>query len=101
MTLGQRIDRQIVYGLLGVTMLLALVLLFRRPRAAKPAVAPVMRVAAPARHDHPMLDEQEGDEINGDDEVEAHDMFRRVRDVVEENPEEAARVLRNWIYQGR
>jgi flagellar biosynthesis/type III secretory pathway M-ring protein FliF/YscJ len=35
------------------------------------------------------------------EEAEAHRMFHRVRDVVGENPEEAARVLRGWIYQGQ
>jgi len=28
-------------------------------------------------------------------------MFHRVRDVVGENPDDAARVLREWIYQGQ
>ena len=36
----------------------------------------------------------------GADEAEAHRMFRRVRDVVADNPDDAARVLRGWIYQG-
>jgi flagellar biosynthesis/type III secretory pathway M-ring protein FliF/YscJ len=35
------------------------------------------------------------------DEAEAHRMFHRVRDVVGENPDDAARVLREWIYQGQ
>ena len=35
------------------------------------------------------------------DEADAHRMFHRVRDVVGENPDDAARVLREWIYQGR
>src|SRR5262249_29319331 len=97
LSLGAQIDRQIVYGLLGVTMLLAIMVLRRRPRAVTPVVAPVTRVATHPRHEHSLADNP----IDGDDEIEAHDMFRRVRDVVEENPEEAARVLRSWIYQGR
>jgi len=115
LTWGARIDRQIVYGLLGITMLLTLVLLLRRPRVAAPAVAPVMRVGRPPRHEQVLgatvLDEREAirrasddhdsdDDSDSVDDIEAHDMFRRVRDVVEENPEEAARVLRDWIYQG-
>jgi flagellar biosynthesis/type III secretory pathway M-ring protein FliF/YscJ len=35
----------------------------------------------------------------GQEEAEAHRMFRRVRDVVADRPEDAARVLREWIYQ--
>jgi flagellar biosynthesis/type III secretory pathway M-ring protein FliF/YscJ len=35
-----------------------------------------------------------------EDSADAHRMFRRVRDVVAENPDDAARVLRGWIYQG-
>ncbi len=120
---GARVDRQIIYALLGVTMFLTLVMLLRRPKAAvaaAAAVAPVMRVGRPPRHEqvlggtlvdevdrrdddraveHEADEEEDGDPEDGD-EIEAHDMFRRVRDVVEENPEEAARVLRDWIYQG-
>jgi flagellar biosynthesis/type III secretory pathway M-ring protein FliF/YscJ len=48
-----------------------------------------------------LLDDSEADEM--DDELttdeQAHRIFRRVRDVVGENPEQAARVLRGWIYQ--
>jgi flagellar biosynthesis/type III secretory pathway M-ring protein FliF/YscJ len=33
--------------------------------------------------------------------AESHRMFHRVRDVVGENPDDAARVLREWIYQGQ
>jgi flagellar biosynthesis/type III secretory pathway M-ring protein FliF/YscJ len=119
LTLGSKLDRQVIYALLGGTMLLMLVLILRRPRqAAAPVVAPVMRVANPPRHEQVLggtlideddrdaaADDRNGDDIDEDehdgaDSVEAHDMFRRVRDVVEENPEEAARVLRDWIYQG-
>ncbi len=35
------------------------------------------------------------------EEAESHRMFHRVRDVVGENPDDAARVLREWIYQGQ
>ena len=33
--------------------------------------------------------------------AESHRMFHRVREVVGENPDDAARVLREWIYQGQ
>jgi hypothetical protein len=39
--------------------------------------------------------------IDGEHEQDAHQMFRRVRDLVAENPGDAAKVLKEWIYQSQ
>jgi flagellar biosynthesis/type III secretory pathway M-ring protein FliF/YscJ len=33
------------------------------------------------------------------DDFESHQLFKRVRDMAQERPDDAARVLRGWIYQ--
>jgi flagellar biosynthesis/type III secretory pathway M-ring protein FliF/YscJ len=33
------------------------------------------------------------------DDLESHQLFRRVRDMAQERPDDAARTLRSWIYQ--
>jgi flagellar biosynthesis/type III secretory pathway M-ring protein FliF/YscJ len=72
----------------GVVGLLLLSVLLRRKPARAVAVASARRA-----------DVLNGTIEDGQDDNGAHQMFRRVRDVVAEHPDQAARVLRQWIHQ--
>ena len=92
--------KEIALATLAAVVLLALSLIVRR----RPAPAPVMVDAHGRQHAaggrdvvHGTL-EDDRDEVPGDD-AEAHQLFRRVRDMAQEHPDDAARVLRGWIYQ--
>jgi flagellar biosynthesis/type III secretory pathway M-ring protein FliF/YscJ len=99
--------QQIALMALGLVTLISLSLLLRRRPIVAGAAATAMpspdratvlsgtleTPASPASPPAPIA--------SADETAEAHRMFHRVRDVVGENPDDAARVLRSWIYQGQ
>ena len=105
-------SREIAYAAMGVLGVLVLSVLFRRTPAGVPvpvmASAPPMVASAAARAQHQqssatsaavhrevLQGDVEGDPMDD----EAHQLFRRVRDMVADNPDDAAKVLRGWIYE--
>lgn len=99
--------REIAFVTMGAVALTALSLAVRR---RTPAPRPVMADALGRRHaagdpqqvvngtldDIDDRDDQDYASGNGGD---PHQLFRRVRDMAQEHPDDAARVLRSWIYQ--
>ena len=106
--------REIALGILAAVALLMMSILLRRAAAPKPVPATVPLRAMPAavqeRHglldgvvDHPVPAAEQPHHLDphASQEEEAHQLFRRARGLVNENPDDAARVLRSWIYQDR
>ena len=100
--------REIALVTLGAVVLTALSLIVRRrsPMAGGAASAAVMVDPSGRQHQEVVqgtiedIDDPENTHFSGhDDGAEAHQLFRRVRDMSQEHPEGAARVLREWIYQ--
>jgi flagellar biosynthesis/type III secretory pathway M-ring protein FliF/YscJ len=84
----------------GVVGMLLLSALFRRARPML-STGHELPTFDDSRARDLLLDDSEADEMEDEltTDEQAHRIFRRVRDVVGENPEQAARVLRGWIYQ--
>jgi flagellar biosynthesis/type III secretory pathway M-ring protein FliF/YscJ len=86
---------QFGYAAVGVLTLLALAIMLRRSSAPQR----VSTALGPA----PMTPQREvlSTTVEGvaDDPDDAHQLFRRVRDMVSDHPDDAAKVLKNWIYQ--
>ena len=105
--------KEIALVMMGIVVLLVLSMTFRRspaPAAATASPAAVTRPAGAATRERHGLLEGEIDEepqtaapptVHVTHEQEAHQLFRRVRDMVSDNPKDAARVLQDWIYEDR
>jgi flagellar biosynthesis/type III secretory pathway M-ring protein FliF/YscJ len=111
--------KEIALVMMGIVVVLVLSMAFRRPATAGAGAAMMMPTpstttgirpaSAAARERHVLLDGVVEDEpapppagpVHLTQEQEAHQLFRRVRDMVSDNPDDAARVLQDWIYDNR
>jgi flagellar biosynthesis/type III secretory pathway M-ring protein FliF/YscJ len=87
--------REIALATLGAVALLVMSLVFRRPPVVA-ADASIQSTPLPASREVVTGTIED----TGSADAEAHHLFRRVRDMVSDNPDDAARVLRGWIHQG-
>jgi flagellar biosynthesis/type III secretory pathway M-ring protein FliF/YscJ len=107
MNLNQYAKQIALTTLAAVTVLALSIVLRRSPAPAGAAVGAPVVAAEPAHLSEAPLSPGESravlsgtlEDTQGGDDAEAHHLFRRVRDMVHEKPDEAARVLRGWIYQ--
>jgi flagellar biosynthesis/type III secretory pathway M-ring protein FliF/YscJ len=105
--------REIALAMLAVVALLMVSILLRRGAAPTPVPVTVpLRPMPAAAERHGLLDGVVGDPLpvpehphhldpQAGQEEEARQLFRRARELVNESPDDAARVLRSWIYQDR
>jgi flagellar biosynthesis/type III secretory pathway M-ring protein FliF/YscJ len=95
--------REIALVTLGAVVMTVLTMFVRRRGPARHAVMVDAHGRQHAAREHSIINGTLDDVVDDDDDAnhggDPHQLFRRVRDMAQERPEDAARVLRGWIYQ--